>query len=716
MNEFPYMAALLRRDEPNAYLAQFCAATVIHPRWAVTAAHCVENETPSTIDLLVGTRDLSNPGAGQRVQVVDIVTFPGYDPSTSDGDLALLLLAEPVTVIGTFARLATDPATFAAGVTSTVLGWGASTVAEDFYPTILQKVDLPIVERATAQPFYDLDGTILTDNMVFAGVAAGGKDSCTGDSGGPLLVPDGSGKFLFAGIVSFGRAVPCGAPNNFGAHTRIASYAPWIRSIIGPNRSAWEAAFGANAEAPDLDGDRAEGLLEFSAWTNPGSGSSLPFPVTGTVSVSGVTYPSLTFRRLVAPSEIDYGMDFGTGLASWLPQDTAVLQVGAAEPVAGLPQLETVTLRGPTPVAGNPAGFLRLRVKPGNDYIPAIRELALPGFVSGGLSNLERPAPPGRYEKRYRLTGLTPGAAVGLSLRSSQFDAGLSIIDENTGALVVDDTGNSGGGTDDRLTFTPQAGQSYLARVTSDSAAGTGDFLLALFASYDGLPTISGNSSVGGSLATTDPVDPLFVPSIFYKDDFLLTNVSIGSFVALRMTSGIFNAYLEIVNAETGVLVLADDDSATGGGTDAYINFVVGSNVPMLVRATSSNPFETGAYTITRAAGATLAVPQTRAGSLAGTDPIDPNFTQSYFRDDYYFPNLAANQSVTVSVASPTIDLFLVLVDGVTGATLLEVDDQFPGTPESFTFTHLAGEHRILRVTSYDPLEIGNYTITTSTP
>jgi hypothetical protein len=717
VNEFPYMAALVQRGEPDTYLGQFCAATLIHPRWAVTAAHCVADETPSSIDILVGTRDLSNPGGGQRIAVVDIVTFPGFDTNTDDGDIALLLLAEPVTVIGTFARLATDPATFAPGVSSTVLGWGAATPAQDVYPSILQKVELPIVARSTAQPFYDLDGITLTDNMIFAGVAAGGKDSCSGDSGGPLLVPDGTGKFLLAGIISFGRPVACGAPDNYGAHTRIASYAPWIRSIISPNLAAWEATFAASAEAPDLDGDRAGGFLEFSGWTNPGSGSSIPVPMGGTVSVSGTTYPALTFRRLIAPSEVTYGIDFSTGLTGWLPQDSASLQVGSAQPVAGLPQMESVTLRGAAPVTANPSGFLRLSVKPSRDVIPSTRELAFPGFVAGGLSVLDSPVPPSRYQKRYRLTGLTPGVAVGLSLRSSQFDAGLTILDEGTGAVVADDTANSGGGTDDRLTFTPQAGQSYLARVTSDTLTGTGDFVLALFAPFSSLPTISGSGTTVGSLTSADPIDPLFASSFFYKDDFLLTNVSIGSFVVLRMASGAFDAFLEIVNAETGALLRSDDNSAAAGGTDAYLNFVVASNAPLLVRATSSGEFDTGAYSLTRSLGATLAVPQTLNGSLAGTDPIDPNYTQaSYFRDDYYFPNLAASQSVTVSVASPTIDLYLVLVDGVTGATLLEVDDQFPGTPESFTFTHLQGDHLLLRVSSFDPQETGSYTITTSKP
>lgn len=48
------------------------------------------------------------------------------------------------------------------------------------------------------------------------------RDSCGGDSGGPLIC-NGS----VTGIVSFG--VGCGIPDNNGFYTNVTSYLDWIR-------------------------------------------------------------------------------------------------------------------------------------------------------------------------------------------------------------------------------------------------------------------------------------------------------------------------------------------------------------------------------------------------------------------------------------------------------------------------------------------------------
>lgn len=60
--------------------------------------------------------------------------------------------------------------------------------------------------------------------MVCAGELYGVKDSCYGDSGGPLLVPstgDFGATLLQVGVVSWGYA--CGAPTKYGVYARIGS-------------------------------------------------------------------------------------------------------------------------------------------------------------------------------------------------------------------------------------------------------------------------------------------------------------------------------------------------------------------------------------------------------------------------------------------------------------------------------------------------------------
>jgi secreted trypsin-like serine protease len=87
-------------------------------------------------------------------------------------------------------------------------------------------VSLPLVSNATCQIAY---GNSITSRMICAGVPAGGKDSCWGDSGGPLFAyfPEARAG-IQTGIVSWGE--DCGLPGYYGVYTRISN--PDIRTFI----------------------------------------------------------------------------------------------------------------------------------------------------------------------------------------------------------------------------------------------------------------------------------------------------------------------------------------------------------------------------------------------------------------------------------------------------------------------------------------------------
>ena len=63
-----------------------------------------------------------------------------------------------------------------------------------------------------------------------------GKDSCGGDSGGPLMkveVLDGPPKYYLIGIVSFG-AKHCGESTTPAVYSRVSSYITWILDNVSP--------------------------------------------------------------------------------------------------------------------------------------------------------------------------------------------------------------------------------------------------------------------------------------------------------------------------------------------------------------------------------------------------------------------------------------------------------------------------------------------------
>jgi transmembrane serine protease 9 len=231
---WPWQAALVWSDR-NAYDGAFCGGSLLHAEWVLTSAHCVhyyndEPVPPSEIHVVLGRNRLST-NEGERLAVQQIIAHPRYQPATLEHDIALLKLATPSQQTPIRPATPQDTALFAPDVLSTVTGWGdISERAEGDYPDALYEVDVPIVANALCEAAYDLtlgEDDWIGASMLCAGYAEGGKDACFGDSGGPLVVPDGTGRFVQAGIVSWGGSL-CAQPEQYGVYTRVADYTDWI--------------------------------------------------------------------------------------------------------------------------------------------------------------------------------------------------------------------------------------------------------------------------------------------------------------------------------------------------------------------------------------------------------------------------------------------------------------------------------------------------------
>lgn len=187
---------------------QYCAATVIAPRWALTAAHC---QVEPGDRLHLGVVDLGLPGV--RLEVAQVRNHPLWHGTPTGNDVAVLELDEATTVepveLATYAP-ESGPAM--------AVGWGATCEECDTSRQLLD-VQVPIVSRLACTIAYP--GSI-TDTMLCAGTA--GLDSCQGDSGGPLFV-DGN---VQLGIVSWGEG--CARPGAPGVYTSVPSVVGWIRS------------------------------------------------------------------------------------------------------------------------------------------------------------------------------------------------------------------------------------------------------------------------------------------------------------------------------------------------------------------------------------------------------------------------------------------------------------------------------------------------------
>ncbi|KAJ3665167.1 hypothetical protein Zmor_000677 [Zophobas morio] len=240
--ELPHMAAVGYYDGQRT--VWLCGGTIISEEFILTASHCARHQDygpPQVIrvgDLDLSTSsDIANP---QDLPIEEFYTHPTYKAPSVYHDIALIKVKRPI-VFDFF----TQPACLHLNrnIPTTVLqvaGWGKT----DFYgdsSSHLMKANITLVsskecsERFPVHRLRMKSGII--DEMHICAGDASGRDTCPGDSGGPLYFQRECGSscdilphFVVVGVTSFGKG--CGSEHSIGVYTRVSSYVPWIEKIV----------------------------------------------------------------------------------------------------------------------------------------------------------------------------------------------------------------------------------------------------------------------------------------------------------------------------------------------------------------------------------------------------------------------------------------------------------------------------------------------------
>ena len=254
--EWPWQVGIIqnlnRRNELELMLKHpTCGGTLLNARSVLTAAHCfVSSQDPKDYYIRVADNDVSvSEPQEELVKVRKVIIHTAYKYPSYKDDIAILILERDV-YIKDKVNVACLPDSNEILTPCYVTGWGRTTVSGDDkkYSAKLQKARLPIVRndkcnRTIAVAWRKMHGhqrrkkrvvnpevgPEITEGMLCAGFASGGRDACEGDSGGPFVCKQG-GRYVIKGIVSWGVSTDCAVPGTYGVYTRVYKYLEWIKN------------------------------------------------------------------------------------------------------------------------------------------------------------------------------------------------------------------------------------------------------------------------------------------------------------------------------------------------------------------------------------------------------------------------------------------------------------------------------------------------------
>jgi len=238
--QFPWIAALIYKNQRGVSVP-LCGGTLVSRLHVITAAHCDASQAGFSLrSVILGQTDLSSPVKlpGLEVDIARVVRHPQFRLNpVAVNDIAMIKLVRPVSFTDMIRPICVyHDLQMTSDLELTVAGWGRTERSRS--SSLLQYTFLNMVDGQKCTDQYGQAGGqgqlgplthIDIQRSQICAQGEEGTDSCSGDSGGPLMSQIGS-KWYLSGIVSFGtNECDSSLP---GVYSNVQFFYDWILETL----------------------------------------------------------------------------------------------------------------------------------------------------------------------------------------------------------------------------------------------------------------------------------------------------------------------------------------------------------------------------------------------------------------------------------------------------------------------------------------------------